>query len=560
MLKYLRNLRNLPISRLIMASIVLVSLLPLILLGPQIHQTIWDNAQREVTEKHLLIAQNLSEPLHLFVDSHQNYLQMLANTFQIFENANNNKLNTLLKQSINQQYQFNALTLVDTKGQIIISSLRDPKPENNLPDYSKHRCFLNILNSNKEEVSAVHPSLITGKPTIMMGQPVFNLDSKLVGVILAEIDLKPIESIREKVRFGLGGHSAIVDAKGQALAHPSIQWTADIKDLSHLPIVQKMMAGETGVTEFFSPFTRENMIAGYAGIKGLGWGVMVPQPKHEIEASVALILNSLMMWSIVGIIIAVISAYFLSLWISRPINFLARKAQQIHQHKEDINLTSVVTSAPSEIIEMANAMQTLMSELQASNQEITEFNDSLQYQIKRATAELQAANNNLQHVASSDHLTTIPNRRFFENTVSDILDQPSGKSIGIMLVDIDNFKFINDKHGHAAGDYVLTKVAKLLTKSTRSGDIVARYGGDEFVAEFESDVNTIQKRAEDLRFAVENFPFIWQDKALHVTLSIGIICHQTCESSSLDKLMSIADTAMYKAKKAGRNKVALLDS
>ncbi len=93
----LQPLRNLPISRLIMASIILVSLLPLVLLSPQIHQTIWDNAQREVTEKHLLIAQNLAESLQLFVNSHQNSLQMLANTFQQFESSPN-KLKILLDQ------------------------------------------------------------------------------------------------------------------------------------------------------------------------------------------------------------------------------------------------------------------------------------------------------------------------------------------------------------------------------------------------------------------------------------------------------------------------------
>jgi diguanylate cyclase (GGDEF)-like protein len=559
MMDHLQSLRNLPISRLIMASIVLVSLLPLVLLSPQIHQTIWDNAQREVTEKHLLIAQNLAEPLRLFVDSHQNSLQMLANTFQQFGNSPD-KLKVLLDQSLNQAQNFTALTLINIKGQLLISSIKNNTQGNNFPDYSKHPCFLNILKSGKKEVSATHFSRITSKPTIMMGQPVFNLKNELVSVLLAEIDLTPIEAIRAKIRFGQLGHGAIVDAKGQTLAHPNPEWTANIKDLSHWPIVKKMMAGETGVMEFYSSHIKSDMIAGYAGIKGLDWGVMVPQPKYEIEASVATILNSLMLWSILGIVIAVIAAYFLSLWISRPINLLARKAKQINHHEEALDLKSVVESAPCEIVEMANAMQTLMIGLQASNQEFTILNDSLQNEIKQATSDLQAANDNLQQIASSDHLTTIANRRFFENTVTDILGDKTSRSIGIMLVDIDNFKDINDQHGHAAGDYILTTVAELLTKATRPGDIIARYGGDEFVAEFESDVVTIQKRAEELRHTVENYPFIWHDKALKITLSIGIICHKTNESSSLDKLMSIADTAMYQAKKSGRNKVALLSS
>jgi len=553
-----RTLRNLPISKLIMASIILVSLLPLILLGPQIHKTMWENAQREVTEKHLLIAQNMAEPLRLFADSHQNALQMLANSFQQFGYDDKNKSAALLHQTIKQSHHFNAITLISTQKQIVASSFASHLAMTKIPDYASHMCFLNVLDSGLKEISATHHSLLDNKPTIVMGQPVYNLQNKMVAVLLAEIDLKPIEAIRSKVRFGQLGHGAIVDAKGRALAHPNAQWTADIKDLSHLPIIQQMMAGNKGVMQFYSPHVKADMIAGYAGIKGLGWGVMVPQPKSEIDAAVASILNTLMLWAIVGVLIAVIAAYFLTRWISRPINLLAQKAKQINHNAEALNLKNLVQSAPCEVIEMANAMQNLMSDLQTSNREFTELNDSLQNQIRQATSDLQAANNNLQQQASSDHLTTIANRRYFENTVSDILDHKQGKSIGIMLVDIDNFKDINDLYSHAAGDYVLTTVANLLSQATRPGDIIARYGGDEFVAEFETDAKTIQKRAEDLRSKVENYPFSWNGQTLSITLSIGIICHTTNQSSSLDKLMSIADSAMYQAKNAGRNNIKLL--
>lgn len=560
MLNLLQKIRNLPISRLTLISIVFVSLLPLIFLGPQIHQSVWDNAQREVTEKHLLIAQNLTDPLRLFVSSRLSSLKLLSNTFQQFEHADTEIISTLLNQSVNQAHDFNSLALLSVTGQTRALSINKNMQGNKHPDYSEHRCFLNVLKSGKKEVSATHPSMISKQPTIMMGQPVFNLKNEMTGVLLAEIDLKPIEAIRAKIKFGERGHSAFIDKKGRTLAHPNPAWAAEIKDLSDLPIVKNMLAGKSGVMEFYSPFMKETMIAGYAGIKELGWGVMVPQPKSEMEATVASILNALLAWSIVGIIIAVISACFLTQWITRPINRLAKEARQINSNDDAFNLQTIIQSAPCEVAEMASAMQTLINDLQASNQEIKELNGSLNDEISKATSELQYANANLRHIASSDHLTTIANRRFFESTVSDILDNKTGQSIGIMLVDIDNFKYINDHYGHAAGDYVLTKVASLLRQAMRPGDIIARYGGDEFVAEFESDVKTIQKRAEDLRAAVEQFPFKWKGTRLNVTLSIGITCHKTHVESSLDQLMTIADTAMYQAKNAGRNKVALVAS
>ena len=542
-----------------LASIILVSLLPLIFLGPQIHHTIWNEAQKETTEKHLLIAKNLGEPLQLFVNSHLDSLQMLANTFQQFSIEDRQKIQTLLEHTVNQANEFNTMALVTVTGETLAQSFKNGMAIINRPDYSSHRCFINVINSAKKEVSSIHRSRVDLMPILMMGQPVFDLNQQLVAVLLSEVSLKSIEEMRAKIQFGHRGHSAIFDAKGNIIAHPNADWAREIKNLSKLPIVKKMINGESGVMEFYSPHIMENMVAGFTSVSDIGWGVMVPQPKKELEAAVASILNSFLIWAIIGLLIAVIAAYYLTHWITRPMLKLAEQAGKLDRTK-DLSLTSIIPNAPREVVQLSQAMQQLVDDLQASNLEVKSLNDSLQEQITHATSELQAANNNLQHIASSDHLTTIANRRYFETTVSDLLDHRPGKSIGIMLVDIDNFKIINDQYGHAAGDYVLTMVAKLLNRITRPGDVIARYGGDEFVAEFEADVKTIQKRAEELRTTVENYPFQWNKEALNVTLSIGITCHKTSPDSSLDQLMTEADTAMYQAKNAGRNKVAILAS
>lgn len=158
--------------------------------------------------------------------------------------------------------------------------------------------------------------------------------------------------------------------------------------------------------------------------------------------------------------------------------------------------------------------------------------------------------------ASIDHLTGSLNRRAFFEACHPLLAglQRNSASLAVCVLDLDNFKKVNDAYGHAVGDEVLITFSRLARASLRDGDLFARYGGEEFVILLQqSDAEQAIDTIERLRSACAKQGFTTGDKAFSVTFSAGI-CHATGPTSlSLETLLKAADDALYRAKAAGRN-------
>ena len=166
-----------------------------------------------------------------------------------------------------------------------------------------------------------------------------------------------------------------------------------------------------------------------------------------------------------------------------------------------------------------------------------------------------------------DSLTSLKTRAFFEeesniylSAISDINTSKRRewfgfKNIGFLFFDIDYFKKINDKYGHAIGDVVLKGVTQTILKNVRSGDTVARWGGEEMVSLLLGANETdARQKAEEIRKKIEELVFDF-DPDLKVTVSIGVA--NTNKKIALTELVEQADKAMYKAKETGRNKVVV---
>lgn len=157
----------------------------------------------------------------------------------------------------------------------------------------------------------------------------------------------------------------------------------------------------------------------------------------------------------------------------------------------------------------------------------------------------------LHRLAVTDELTGVFNRNQLNSVLSQEMmrDRRYDKSFGVVMIDIDNFKNINDTFGHAAGDEVLKNAAQVLSESIRSSDTLVRWGGEEFVViAIEVDEHSLFELSEKLRKRIDNESFDAVDK---VTVSIGAALFR--KNDSEDSLLLRADKALYEAKEKGRN-------
>ncbi len=184
-------------------------------------------------------------------------------------------------------------------------------------------------------------------------------------------------------------------------------------------------------------------------------------------------------------------------------------------------------------------------------------------ELEEATEELQEANKKLERLASLDGLTGLANRRLFERTLKKEWKRArrQGHQLGIIMLDIDHFKYYNDTYGHQAGDECLKKIAgKLSSLIYRPADVAARYGGEEFAVILpETDLEGIKEVAERVRTGIKDLRMEHEKSPVdeYVTVSVGAAVAQSCRKSEPEELVGAADEALYEAKEAGRNRVKL---
>ena len=239
------------------------------------------------------------------------------------------------------------------------------------------------------------------------------------------------------------------------------------------------------------------------------------------------------------------SAYWIGRSIVSPLNRLISAADGIAHGDLNVRLRG----APAdEIGHLTHVFNVMTHELRRSHAE-----------VRAATLSLQEQNRLLETLAVTDGLTGLCNRKKLDEVLADQFARfrRNHRPFVVLMLDLDNFKSINDTYGHGVGDEVLADVAAILKRSVRTIDHVARYGGEEFVVVLiESTPAAAMDIAERIRSVIEVPRILAGDKLISVTVSLGVSnCRK--DDTSPEQVLTRADHALYKAKRAGRNQVQL---
>jgi diguanylate cyclase (GGDEF)-like protein len=378
----------------------------------------------------------------------------------------------------------------------------------------------------------------------------------------------------QQMRFGANGYIFVDNWQGVVLAHgaqPELVgnniW--EHKDPDGVKVVQKLIAAaKTPEGDYIrygwkKPGTDavRPKILFAMGIPDWQWmigtGVYVDEFDEHIAAVGKIIYQGLATNLLVTITAILLAGLLFYIWLNRGYGFVVADLGRFNAffnragHLREPLDGSVLRY--TEHIEMARHVNAMLNQKLLAERDLREYQARLEDTVRHRTEQLEEKTRELENLASLDSLTGAMNRRAFLKSVQRELSRAArhDHNLSLLFLDIDRFKQVNDRFGHAAGDEVLRVVVKAIRQRIRVSDLVARWGGEEFIVLApETDAEGATGLAESIRELVSalEIPEVGQ-----VTCSLGMALWDTRET--FESLCARADAALYQAKQAGRNRV-----
>lgn len=372
------------------------------------------------------------------------------------------------------------------------------------------------------------------------------IGEEVEAVMAARTDLEEIGALFREFKTNRGGELFLVDAQGRFLTQPPCA-TENKLGVKAMQVPTRESGHMT--VEKRSNYRGRDVFRGLSRLDETGWWIAY---EVDYEHAMEPVINVQMrIWVSVLFIGAIFTLVALKIVQSvvRPIRRLAVGVQRIKEGLVGVNIPMGTDDEIGMTIETFNEMAKTITlskaELQYKNKMLNSQND-----------QLQEMNLKLEELSVTDGLTGLFNHRHFWNLLNTELTRANlyRGNLALALIDLDDFKRINDRFGHAVGDLMLQAVAKTLGNTVRDTDIVARYGGEEFAVLLpDTDMKGVENVAEKLRESVGamRFKVPETDIVVSVTISVGVSVFK----GNRREFFNAADRALYLSKSEGKNRV-----
>jgi diguanylate cyclase (GGDEF)-like protein len=387
--------------------------------------------------------------------------------------------------------------------------------------------------------------------SMQVASPVYDHSPKALGVIVVDVDLR---ALLLQLETELPEHLKVILAneQGLLLLYSGHSIGSGQPDNPHL-LLQNLFPEtrilfehktETLKTTLLAEHNSSTSLAAFSRLT-LGPSSIAPQLVLGASIDEALILQQSHVLGVrIAQLVSALSVLILlvALFLSRRLTMpLKQITQAMSRFTEDRARTDLPIMRQDELGDLARNL------------------NAMQEVIISQISELESNHTEMMRLAYHDQLTALPNRRLFFDRLGHAIDnaQRLHKKVGLLFVDLDLFKQVNDTHGHASGDEVLICVAKLLRSVTRAGDTVARLGGDEFIILFDQvdGAEHMLGIAKKILTALKT-PLLIGRLELNIQASLGISLFPD-HGATAESLLQNADRAMYRSKQAGRNAVTV---
>lgn len=479
--------------------------------------------------------------IDMTLETNRTYAQKLSSTtdsflkmtLQTLEVSADNLAQTMIERDIDsltieaerltaQSDTFNSVLIVAKDGEILATS---PKTLELQGKILNSEGGIQALKERKAFISDPYISL-TDRLIIFISQPVFDEDNKFIGLVGGSIYLKE-ENILQDVLgehfYENGSYVYVVDSTGRIIYHQDKDRINDFAREN--PVIQELVKGKSGAMQLVNS-KGVDMLAGYAHVNGADWGVVTQRSTNATLVPAMDMMQEMIRKALPFLLVSILIIIYISNQIANPLQKLAHYAETSTQSNQEEEISQVRTWY-YEAIQLKRAL----------NFSMNFFQDRVNFYI---------------HQSTTDPLTKLWNRRSMDELLKKWTDQD--KPYALIMLDIDKFKRVNDTYGHGVGDDVLKYLADKMQKMTREQDHCCRLGGEEFVILLpKADEKTAYDVAERLRKKLET---TISPCGEIVTVSLGIALFPD-HGRHPKEILETADTALYEAKRTGRNRTVV---